>query len=123
MWMGSFKMKICGIEPVRILNGQSLTYSKNKAQGFGIDNLLKEVYDVGEFEEIFALLNDENKTDEPVCGSKPGRAMVNCNCKAGGIMLLRDYFSSDPTYPEHIYHRCFAYQEGHSSTSVLQIRI
>lgn len=58
--------------------------------------------------KYFALLkNDDDETDEPVWVSKLGRAVLNCDRKLDAIMLLRDYFSFDPTYPEHAFQRHF----------------
>lgn len=94
-------------QTVSINNSQNSTYTTNEAHGFGIANLFKAAYEAYDFEKIFALHDDDDKTEEPIRRSKPGRAVINCNRKAGATMLLRDYFSSDPIYQEHILQRRF----------------
>lgn len=53
------------------------------------------------------MLDEDDRTDEFVRGSKPGRVVINRNRKARATMLLSEYFSSDTTYPGHVLQRRF----------------
>lgn len=60
-----------------------------------------------EFDEILDLV-DNSGSNNDVCrgGSRPVRAAnVDCDREAGAVRLNNDYFSSSPTYSDHLFER------------------
>lgn len=95
MWLGNFKKWIWGNGPVHIYNDQSVTDTTSKAKKFEMDNIFKKAHEPDDFEDVLALLQNEDKSDESICGSKHGWSMINrdSDSKAGASISLRNYIA------------------------------
>jgi hypothetical protein len=45
-------------------------------------------------------------------GSRFGQIEIYRNCLLGHQQLNRNYFSENPTYPDHLFHQCFRTQQS-----------
>lgn len=71
-------------------------------------NVFNEVYEDDDFDEIFRLLEDSDDDEVQRGGLRAERAPnIERGRVQGAALLHADYFSDNPTYPEHMFFRRF----------------